>query len=582
MYGMRRLLPAALVGVVLAVLLGVTVVSAAGPDECFTSGASLDEAKAAYAADCSEPRVDCDPVAGSWYCSSKVIGSKAPGGMTTADGGQSAIGMGATTVTTAAPVSTTAPPPTVAPPTTAAPTTEPPAETTTTTAAETTTTAAPTPTSCAVITIEAESIGSAGDWKIVNDAKASGGKYLTWEGLSPERNNSSPDDTMSVSFDVTVPGDYSFVWAMRQPSDVESDKANDSWVNFPNADRFGPSTGGSYGGPIKVFGNGTNDFAWKATADVNHKKSQLEMEFDSAGTYTMELSGRSHGHQIDKIVLYHSSVSQSDAISGGACAAPPAAPVTTVPATTGACVANTSGQANLAKDLISLHYDHAPDRDDGHATVAGREMATKLGFTPWVIGGAYGADNADTYNSGSEAVMDATWGANGWVNADANWNAAVQATADRWQQTLVACGDIWIAEGGQADLSADVVRELKKRMPGLDTEARIHVVQHSDWNERMALDADLAYVKANTDYLKIPDGNDGGNGTADLNPGGYNGSFLTDALNGRHAAGWEAAFDYYNPKSILDFSDTVELLHIVDIDTDEVNDVEDFAQAFIK
>ncbi|MEM9612961.1 MAG: hypothetical protein AAF962_01290 [Actinomycetota bacterium] len=590
MYGVRRLLPAALVGVVVAVLLGVTVVSAAAPEECFTSGASIGEAKTAYAANCSQPRVDCDPMGGTWYCSSRVIGAKAPGGATAGDVGQSRIGTD--NGSTPAPSTTAPAPPTPAP--------EP--EPTTTTAPPPTTDPVPTPTTappttapapaatCNVITIEAETIGTTGAWKVVKDAKASGGSYLTWEGLSFERNNQSPADTMRVAFDVTVPGTYEFVWAMRQPGDVESDKANDSWVNFPDAARFGPTTGGSYGGPVKVFGNGKNNFAWKARADVKHKKSSLSMDFNSVGTYTMELSGRSHGHQIDKIVIYHSSVSQNDAIKGGACTAPAPTPApvttTTAPAPApnpGSCVANTSGTANLAKDLISLQYDHAPDRDDGHATVAGREVATKVGFTPWVIGGAYGADNARTYREASEPVMDATWGKNGWINADDDWNGAVKATADRWQQTLQACGDVWIAEGGQSDLSADVVRELKKRMPGLDTEARIHLVQHSDWNERMALDADLAYAKANTDYIRIPDGNNGGNGTADLNLEKYNGPFINDALNGRHGAGWKAAFDYYSPTSArLDFSDTVELLHILGVGTNQVNGVEDFADLYIR
>ena len=249
----------------------------------------------------------------------------------------------------------------------------------------------------------------------------------------------------------------------------------------------------------------------------------------------------------------------------------------------GNCSANSSGEANLNRDLISLHYDHAPDRDDGHATVAGKEVATKLGFTPWVIGGAYGADNGGSYRSESERVMDAAWGSGNWVNADADWNGAVRRTANRWQQTLEACGDVWIAEGGQSDLSADVVRELKVRLPGLDTRSRIHLVQHSNWNEEKALDADLRYVKDSTDYIRIPDGNGRGNGTAGLNERNYSGPFIDLALNGRNGNGWRAAFDYYDPRSQrLDFSDTVELLHILDIGTDQVNDPEDFADRFIR
>ncbi|MEM7338632.1 MAG: hypothetical protein AAF467_08295 [Actinomycetota bacterium] len=626
----RLLVPVVLVGVVLAGLIGVNIVSAAEvPEECSTSGATLREARTAYAASCTLPRIDCDPIAGTWYCSSRVIGAAAPGGVSAADVGASQISHEAVMPpTTAQPSSTTtAPPPSpppvdpptpappaeaptaptdTKPPTLPQPSTPDPGDTTTTTApAETTTTSssvattattapAPPAAACGVVAIEAESLPVNGAWKVVADARASGGRYITWEGLSHERNNSRPADIISTDIRIEVPGSYRFTWAMRQPDGVESDKANDSWLNVPDADRFGPDSGGSYGGFIKVFGNSTGSFAYKGTADVNHKKSTISIEFDRAGTYTLQIAGRSHGHQIDRIVLHHESISRNNAIAGrggdcGQMSTP--ATTTTAPATTtttaasapsGSCAANTSGTANRSKDLISLHYDHAPDRDDGHATVAGREVASAVGFTPWVIGGAYGADNARTYNSASERVMDATWGANGWVNAHADWNGAVRRTADRWQRTLDACGDIWIAEGGQSDLSADVVRELTRRMPGLDTTARIHLVQHSDWNEEKALDADLAYVKANTDYIRIPDGNRGGNGTADLNDERYSGPFLDAARQGDHAAGWAAAFDYYDPeRARLDFSDTVELLHILGIGTNQVNGINDFARTFM-
>ncbi len=263
---------------------------------------------------------------------------------------------------------------------------------------------------------------------------------------------------------------------------------------------------------------------------------------------------------------------------------PTTEPPTTEPPTTeppSTCSANTSGSADLDADLISLQYDHAPDRDDGHATAAGKQVATVIGFTPWVVGGAYGADNANTYNDASEVVMDAVWGANNWVNADANWTSAVQVTADRWETTLDACGDIWIAEGGQSDFSADVVRELQDRQPSLATTERIHLVQHSDWNEQHALDADLAFVQAETDYIRIPDGNSGGNGTADFNDENYDGPFIDAALSSSNAAGFAAAFDYYSPQNArLDFSDTVELMEILDIGTNQVNDIADFADVF--
>lgn len=45
---------------------------------CTVRGSDLHSAKSAYAALCDLPRVDCDPIAGQWYCSSGQLGDYAP------------------------------------------------------------------------------------------------------------------------------------------------------------------------------------------------------------------------------------------------------------------------------------------------------------------------------------------------------------------------------------------------------------------------------------------------------------------------------------------------------------------------
>ncbi len=75
--------------------------------------------------------------------------------------------------------------------------------------------------------------------KAEKDAAARGGSYITWEGLSKERNNRKATDILSRDIEVKTAGTYRFVWAMRQPNDVASDKANDGWLNSPDAARFG-------------------------------------------------------------------------------------------------------------------------------------------------------------------------------------------------------------------------------------------------------------------------------------------------------------------------------------------------------
>lgn len=223
---------------------------------------------------------------------------------------------------------------------------------------------------------------------------------------------------------------------------------------------------------------------------------------------------------------------------------------------------DTGFRSNL--DLISLHYDHAPDKDDGHSAAADRTIlesefsCNTITSNTLAVAGTYG-ENASSYNPNSEAVMDTVFiPCGGYINAHQDWNGAVQAVADRWSQILMAGGNIWVKEGGQSDLTADVVRHLKIDLPSIDSRTRIKVIQHSNWNENKTTDADLAYVKQETDYTKIPDAN------SYLNQPGGDPAFEQAALaHPVFGPGWQSAFTYYDPDIRLDFSDTGELMYIL-------------------
>ncbi|MEM7272233.1 MAG: hypothetical protein AAF547_04045 [Actinomycetota bacterium] len=147
--GRKRLIAGAVAAILLATIsLGVGVVEARQyAAECAASGPDRLAAMDVYEQSCEAPRIDCDRIDGIWYCSSRVIGSNAPGGVTSSDVGQSAIGVASpdvvvvtlppkpNTTTTTTPTTTKAPT-TKAPTTTQAPTTT---EAPTTTKAPTTT-----------------------------------------------------------------------------------------------------------------------------------------------------------------------------------------------------------------------------------------------------------------------------------------------------------------------------------------------------------------------------------------------------------------------------------------------------------
>ena len=215
-------------------------------------------------------------------------------------------------------------------------------------------------------------------------------------------------------------------------------------------------------------------------------------------------------------------------------------------------------------DLLSLHYDHAPDRDDGQSAAADRTILESIFGAEWItkhvvaVSGAYGK-NARHFNVKSDAVMNAVWtDCGGWLAGHMNRERVVADLTSRWTQVLKAGGEVWVKEGGQSDITAGVVRRIGDQSPDLDTAERIHVVQHSEWNERQTTRAALAFTRKHTHYIKIRDAN------AYLNVQGGHDAFEEAAReHSVFGTAWNAAFAYYDPKVRLDFSDTGELMHIL-------------------
>lgn len=222
---------------------------------------------------------------------------------------------------------------------------------------------------------------------------------------------------------------------------------------------------------------------------------------------------------------------------------------------------------NSQADLISLHYDHAPDRDDGHSAVADRVILQEKFGVDWLkehvvpVSGAYG-QNRKLFQPESDTIMNIVWNdTGGWVAADQDWEQAVDVLYNRWMNTIEQGGKVWVKEGGQSDITADVIRKIKEHNSDINTKNYIRVVQHSDWNEDQTTPEDLTCVKEESDYIRIWDAN------AYLNDRDGNAKFARLA-SGHEVYGemWTVAFEYLNPEERVDFSDTGELLAILDME----------------
>ena len=242
-------------------------------------------------------------------------------------------------------------------------------------------------------------------------------------------------------------------------------------------------------------------------------------------------------------------------------------------------VLSTFGKFDVNKDFLSLHYDHAPDKDDGHATVAGKMLVDYFGIQNYIaVGGACGK-NCSGYNPDSEAVMDATWG-DGWYNAHANPDTQGSDIGFYWLNTIVQGGKVYVAEGGESDLSLKAAQYVKAN--GGDPK-QIIIIQHSNWNiDNYGTGVLQSLLDLGVTHVKIDDGNSS-NDTADLYEDNNEiaTAFANRALASQWSTAWEAAFKYLDPIDKLDFSDTVEVLHILGVPKSKVSNVSEFADEFI-
>ncbi len=244
---------------------------------------------------------------------------------------------------------------------------------------------------------------------------------------------------------------------------------------------------------------------------------------------------------------------------------------------------------NKATDILIAQFDNKPDPDDIHSQAALGCMlkhSDLQNVKVYAVQGAYGQQGGVYLDSsGLFNLIYGPEGANTWTDAHKNWTTSVTRIVNKVKPILQSGGHVWVQEAGQSNITADWIYALinQEGIPTATTKNNITVVQHSTWNEGQTAAADLNYVKANATYVKIADGNSGGNGTPDFNLS--DATYLNEVRNGLANDDAEARWlladqiieDYssitsYNNGSIInggvDFSDCVENWWILNVGTD--------------
>lgn len=243
------------------------------------------------------------------------------------------------------------------------------------------------------------------------------------------------------------------------------------------------------------------------------------------------------------------------------------------------------------KDLLLLHYDFKTDVDDLHAAAAFATLVANPTFSDLnyhVVAGTYGIQEG-LYVPPNDLCGLAF--REKWSDAHTDFDKAQDEVKLSTIQTLNKGGAIWIAEGGQSDFSAALVKKILKENPDLDSQKLIHIVQHSDWNEKVTAEASLNYAKEKVNYHKIPDGNAMGNGTP-----GFRSDKKIDLeryiQNKKLLNVWKLAIEIANKyngaegrylnKSMesggLDFSDFSEVCWLLGLE--ELKDADDFFEKY--
>jgi hypothetical protein len=252
-----------------------------------------------------------------------------------------------------------------------------------------------------------------------------------------------------------------------------------------------------------------------------------------------------------------------------------------------------AGRFNIEKDLLLVQFDCKTDVDDLHTVAA---LATLLSDTKFskihyhAVAGTYGIQEG-LYVPPND-LFQLAFGDN-WSDAHEKFNKAVEQVKVIIKTTLSNQGDIWIADAGQSDFTARLIKSIQSDLPDISVSQRIHVVQHSEWNEKVTSAEGLEFVKKNADYHKIPDGNTVGNGTPGFRTPEYT-QWKSKILNQKLTEIWQLAIDIsneyngkegrYNNEAIsaggLDFSDLSEVCWILGLE--DIKDTEHFFNLYSK
>lgn len=170
-----------------------------------------------------------------------------------------------------------------------------------------------------IVSVEFETVEGQIEWDRDDELIGFDGTgYLRWN--QADSFNTPGNGTLTYKLNIAMPGTYQFVWRSRITEGEVLSEANDSWLRFNDAsDFFGQREGSivypkgsgktpnpegsSSDGWFKVYMNRVGEWFWRSNTSDNDPHD-IFVTFETPGLYTMEVSGRSQYHGLDRFVLF--------------------------------------------------------------------------------------------------------------------------------------------------------------------------------------------------------------------------------------------------------------------------------------
>lgn len=151
------------------------------------------------------------------------------------------------------------------------------------------------------IHFEAENAGATDAWSVHTGMDGySGSGYLEWTGSNYFAKVDAGNGTIVYHVSIETAGNYEFRWLSRIAKGDSNTESNDSWVRLATGSNVAGEQ--ALDGWTKVYMGEADVWSWSArTVD---QQARPVRQFFTQGEHTVEISGRSNGHAIDRIALY--------------------------------------------------------------------------------------------------------------------------------------------------------------------------------------------------------------------------------------------------------------------------------------